>query len=414
MSVPLLECSSLKSESRRVPLKGWRDLPAAGMLRSVEPFEIQIARGRRAVFALEPECAALAARTADGNVFLGPEWVFTWLSTLGRRYEPVVLVARRGGLLEGFWPFFECRLPVIGTALLPACAHAADVFDPMAAPGVEHTLAEALERLAGSYAFAWLPLLSKEFTASTVDPLARKNSSRHLVRPRTPRLEIDLSRFGDFDAWEQETFGSKSRQSLRRKQRRFEDNHRVAFLEIADPAEAVQWMDRIADLEKSSWKGAEGVGVFKRADHRAFYRILFEALAASGRLRLSILLADDQPAAYEIAFWNGHRHAMHTMAFDPAYAAYSPGRLLLLHSVRRCFAEQTAVFDFLQNDQAYKRQMANRESQLHDWIVFPASLRGRLVRAAVRAVHAWTEWQARRRKAREAAARAQETRPTTT
>lgn len=376
--------------------------------------EIEIARGRRAVFALEPDCAALAGRTADGNIFLGPEWVFTWLSTLGRRYEPVVLVARRGGRLEGWWPFFECRLPVIGTALLPACAHAADVFDPLATPDAERALVEALERLADSYAFAWLPLLSSGFTVSNIEPLARENPSRHLVRPRTPQLEIDLSQFEDFDEWEQTTFGPKSRQSLRRKQRRLEDNHGIAFLDIADPAEAVRWMDRIAELEKSSWKGEEGVGVFKRADHRAFYRILFESLAAKGHLRLSLLLVDDQPAAYEIAFWNGRRHAMHTMAFDPAYAAYSPGRLLLLHSVRRCFAEQTAVFDFLQNDQAYKRQMANRESQLHDWIVFPGNLRGRLIRVAVRAVHTWTEWQARRRKASEAGSKTQETRPTTT
>jgi CelD/BcsL family acetyltransferase involved in cellulose biosynthesis len=130
------------------------------------------------------------------------------------------------------------------------------------------------------------------------------------------------------------------------------------------------------DLEKASWKGEEGVGAFKRATHRAFYHLLMESLAARGRLRLSILTVDRELAAYEIGILGTDNYCMHGTAFDPELAPFSPGRLLMLHVIEKCIGEKRRIYDFLQNDQEFKRQMSTHESSFWDWIVLPERCAG--------------------------------------
>jgi hypothetical protein len=71
-------------------------------------------RGRKAAFALEEEYIELFESLPNANVFFSPEWVYSWLLSLGRRYEVCFITCRDEGRLVGVWPFFEHRVPVIG------------------------------------------------------------------------------------------------------------------------------------------------------------------------------------------------------------------------------------------------------------------------------------------------------------
>ena len=105
---------------------------------------------------------------------------------------------------------------------------------------------------------------------------------------------------------------------------------------------------------------------------------------------------DDQLAAYEIGILGNQSYYMHGTAFDPELAAFSPGRLLMLHALEKCFSEKRQVYDFLQNDQDFKRQMSTHQSSLWDWIVCPRSLRGWALLLVFGTVHRWSEWKLRR------------------
>ena len=111
---------------------------------------------------------------------------------------------------------------------------------------------------------------------------------------------------------------------------------------------------------------------------------------------------EDHLAAYEIGLLGPDSYCMHTMSFDPEFASLSPGRLLLLRSVELCMQENRKAYDFMQNDQEFKRQMATHESSLWDCILFPKTLKGALVSFLVRTVHAWNEFKKRRTKAKSA------------
>lgn len=371
------------------------------MNRGVRVLTTETLRGRKAAFALEKEYIELFESLPNPNVFLSPEWVYSWLLSLGRKYEVCFITCRDEGLLVGVWPFFEHRIPLVGTSLLPVGAHAADLFDPLAREDAMLPLAEALCELCGGYAFAWLPLLSRSFADDVVQPTMKSKTARHLLRKRTLRFLIELDRFKNFEDFMQMIFGPKTRQNLRRKSRRLAEKGVVRFQSLEAPEEISPWIAKAMQLEKTSWKGEEGVGAFKRATHRAFYHLLLENLAARKRLRMGILTLDDRLAAYEIGVLGKDNYCMHGTAFDPALAPFSPGRLLMLHALEKCIAEKRRIYDFLQNDQEFKRQMSTHESSLWDWIVFPRSLRGMVLLGLVGLTHRWSEWKLHRVKKEE-------------
>lgn len=358
----------------------------------------EILRGRRAAFALEREYINLFESLPNANVFFSPEWVYSWLLSLGRRYEVCFIICRDQGRLVGVWPFFEHRIPLIGTSLLPVGAQAADLFDPVAREDAMRPLVDALCELCRNYAFAWMPLLSLQFADQVLQPAVKTGDALHFLRKRTERFLVELDRFKDFEDFMQVVFGPKTRQSLRRKARRLEEKGLLKFETLQTPEQVSPWITKAMQLEKVSWKGDEGVGIFKRATHRAFYHLLMESLAARGRLRLSLLTLDNELAAYEIGILGSDNYCMHATAFDPSLSAFSPGRLLMLHVLEKCIGEKRRIYDFLQNDQEFKRQMSTHESSFWDWIVLPRSLRGKVLLLVVRTLHRVSEWKRRKSK----------------
>ena len=93
-----------------------------------------IIRERKPAFELEEQYRALYDSLSCPNVYLSPEWVFTWLLSLGCSYNVCFLTCRLDDELAGVWPFFEYTQPVFGTGLMPIGAQVADSFDPVAKP----------------------------------------------------------------------------------------------------------------------------------------------------------------------------------------------------------------------------------------------------------------------------------------
>jgi len=358
----------------------------------------EILRSRKEVFELESEYRELYDSLSCPNVYMSPEWVYTWLLSLGRSYEAWFLVCRDGGRLAGVWPFFEYRQPVFGTGLLPIGAQVADAFDPVARADCMETMSAALIHAAADHTFIWLPLVTLDFTQRVLKPALADLSPRHLLRKRTPRFLIGLDRFANAQDFQERVFGPKTRQSLRRKERKLHDAGEVSISFLEDPSLITPWLRKIMEVELASWKGERGVGIFRSAPLRSFYHLLLENLAANNRLRLAIMTLGDRLAAYEIGLLGPDTYCMHSTSFDPEFAPFSPGRLLMLRSIERCMEEKRHVYDFMQNDQEFKRQMSTHESSLWDCILFPKSAKGALVSLLVRSIHRWNEWKKRRAK----------------
>lgn len=369
--------------------------PIPPVLREADQITTAILRSRREAFDLEKEYVELYGTLSCPNVYFSPEWVYTWLLSLGRRHEVFFVIARQGGRLIGVWPFFEYAIPVFGKGLLPAGAQAADLFDPVGVPEAMEPLVEALIGAMPEFQFAWLPLVTRQFAESVLQPAMKRVAPPHLLRKRTPRFLVELELFPDFSRYLETVFGPKTRQTLRRKARRLADEGEIDMRFLETPEEIHEWFPKIVQVEQASWKAKQGDGIFQRVELRSFYQLLFENLAEQGRLRVAILTVGGRLVAYEVGFLGMDSYCMHSTVFDQDFAPNSPGRQLMLESMRVCFEEGRKFYDFLQNDAEFKRQLSTRESRLWDWVLLPRSIRGRCFKLVLRAVQAWTDYKNR-------------------
>ena len=351
-----------------------------------------IIRSRKEAFALEAEFSALYESLPCPNVYFSPEWVYTWLTSLGRRHEVFFVIARSDGHLSGVWPFFEYVLPAFGKALLPAASQAADLFDPVALPEAREPLVHALAEAVAEFNFAWLPLLTRNFAVEVLEPCMQSLRTPHLLRQRTPRFLVELERFTDFTSYTATVFGPKTRQNLRRKARKLSELGDVEMRTLDTAEDIAPWLPKMVELEKGSWKWQERAGIFQLPEMRGFYDILMQNLAARRRVRVCILTMNGRLIAHEIGFLGRDYYCMHSTVFNPEFAANSPGRLLMLFSILKCLEEGRRIYDFLQNDAEFKRQMSTSESRLWDWILLPDSFRGRIWKQFIRAVQLWRNW----------------------
>lgn len=349
----------------------------------------EVLRDRRAVLELEAAYRELFDSLPDPNPFLSPEWVYVWINTLGSRFVPCFLVCFERDVLRGVWPFFEQPVPALRPLLLPVAAQVADLFEPVADSAAAALLGKALVAVSGNYLAVWLPLLGDAFVAGGFRDFLRKTNAPSLVRRRAARLQIDLHAHPDFEGYAEATFQSRTRQGLRRKRRRLEEHGVVEFSVCETPEALEREMSAVVRLERASWKHAGRAGIFKDAAHNAFYFILLQELARKRRVRLSLLRVGGSVAAFELGVLGIRSYGMHTMAFDPQFASFSPGRLLALSVVEKCFAEGRSRYDFMQNEQVFKRQMANREENFWDCILLQRGVVGWLIFLVIRVLDFW-------------------------
>lgn len=110
-------------------------------------------------------------------------------------------------------------------------------------------------------------------------------------------------------------------------------------------------------------------------------RCLVELAGAEGG-HVGRLMVGDRVAAYEIGFRHRDHYASWMGAFEPEFAACSPGRLLTEAMIDWCRG-QNLVYDLLPPDDPYKREHAGGSVPVAHRLV-PLSLRGQAAGAVLR------------------------------
>ncbi|WP_217912932.1 GNAT family N-acetyltransferase [Miltoncostaea marina] len=124
----------------------------------------------------------------------------------------------------------------------------------------------------------------------------------------------------------------KRRGELARQRRRLEERHAgVATMDVAADPAAVEWF---LELEASGWKGREGTALASDPRVAAFFREACERLRGAGRLELLALMADGRPIAMKCNMLGHGRMFGFKQAFDESMAAYGPGKLLDIDTMR--------------------------------------------------------------------------------
>jgi hypothetical protein len=130
---------------------------------------------------------------------------------------------------------------------------------------------------------------------------------------------------------------TRRRKEWGRLKRRLMDRGRLDF----DWSNGPRAVEDFLRLEAAGWKGALGTSLTANAKRASFARETLGGFAARGRLQISRLSLDGRPIAAGAVLRAGARAFYWKTAYDPAYAAFSPGLQLTLAMSRDLKADSS-------------------------------------------------------------------------
>jgi CelD/BcsL family acetyltransferase involved in cellulose biosynthesis len=311
--------------------------------------------------------------TAQSNPFVTPEWFLCWLRQEADASKPFVPVVRRGdGRLLGLMPLVvtsDRRYPILRFA----GADVGDRFEPVVFDDGEEEMGRAMARCLRQRQDDWAIFVADYAPegAQWLETLVHSPglvSLRYHARPSVYR-SVALSGH----TWE--TYLSSMSRNLRgqigRKLRALEREHDVRFRRTEDPAELPSDMERLFALHRERWR-LRG-GTFLESERvRRFHADFASASLERGWLRLWSLDLDGEAIAVWYGWHIGGKYLYYQAGFDPAWSRYSPGLLLLAHTIRAAIDEGATDYDMLLGDEAYKSRFPTNASEGQTIVVTPS------------------------------------------
>jgi len=329
------------------------------------PLEIQVVSTLDELAGLEPEWRDLWERDPCATPFQSPDWLLPWTKWLWGGGKLRVLAARRQGQVIGLAPFFlwgfDASPPVIRLSLLGSgiSDYLGTLSEPAVAPEFAGKLMEYLAEPHGEW---------------QVCDLQELRSCSPLLRAELPAgLARSCSRFSVCPV----VFLPGSMEELRSKlPSKFRRNldHAAAGLRRQGQAEFVQsapetrgeLMQSLFNLHEARWRESHGHGMFHTERVRGFHLDVSGRFERAGLLRLFGLRCNGETIAVQYNVAARGRLYYYLSGFDPAWGKFSPGALLLEHTIRSAIEEGAREFDFLRKPEAYKylwgaRDRVNRQ-----------------------------------------------------
>lgn len=280
---------------------------------------------------------ALSDAASDPNPFFGPSFLRPYLGHMGRGRVRLLVVAnsltgqwlmaapirsRPAGLLVPVPTTFTTDYGPVGTPLLHPDAGAIHV----------QRFFQAAAGKSGILALPHLPLASR--AAGFLMDLEEADIA---VVERSHRASHDCGAQGQsqFD----DAFKGKRRKEMKRLLRRLEDEGPVS-LETIEGDRLQSHFEQFLALEASGWKGRENTALASKSQTAGFSRDTVAAMGSAGHVRIDELRVGEKLIASLVSFVDGGHVFAWKIAFDEAYARYSPGAQLVLFTFQQNLAMQ--------------------------------------------------------------------------
>jgi CelD/BcsL family acetyltransferase involved in cellulose biosynthesis len=345
--------------------------------------------------------ADLARRCRQPNPFFLPEFLGPAVEALGHGPVTLALVADASSRLIFFapiapGPFAAARVwthpfAPLGVPLIDlACAEEA-------AAALIDGLVQAGRRL---LMLPDVPADSPEIAAMRQSAEARGLACHAAALDKRPVLRAD--RPGGAQAF-RAMVSRKKRKELARQLRRLSDIAPVSFASYRRADELATAMEAFFVVEAAGWKGRRGTAVAQDPAVKRFAARAVAGLAGRSGVAIDAMFVGDRPAAALVRFQAGGLSIPWKIAYDEAFAAYSPGAQLMSHATRAWLADPavTRVDPVCESDNRLLAQLWD-ERETYATLVL-ATVPGRL--APRLAAHLCEARHASRRLARRALAR---------
>ncbi len=319
----------------------------------------------RELDALKAEWTALEQEAACTSIFTTWDWQRLWWKHYGMAHSLRIVVVRDGARVVGIAPMYHRPQRLLGiwpsTEVIPMGVGgdtAPDDLDPLLLAGCEEPAALAIARcLVDRGDWSALSVTDARPHGEWLRALRTVLAERSIPCWSTGEVRIT---YGDLPAsWEHFLAGlhSDRRQRVRRYWRKFEQQPGARFVQITEASDIDPAFDRLAHLHHLRWQGRSAEHGFSTPAYLGFHRDLMHALHARGRLRLYALERDGQAIAMLYGMRLDGTFYYFQSGFDPTFAHFHPGSVLLARIVRAAIDEGCDRFDMLRGDYDHKRRL---------------------------------------------------------
>lgn len=337
---------------------------------------------------------ALVADMRQPSVFLGWEWLMSWIETWSAGYRLQVLYVRDPeARLVAILPLASARRRAAHMAMkaqvTTICGSLEAYPDHLDLICAKHR--DGASILDACFAFLeeggllgdvlYLPYLAAEGVLANYlrSPAAHRFRAQSLVR--IPALWVDLAL--GYESY-LGAMSKKKRYNLMRERKILCEDKQASLVQVSSPEELGT---AVRDLLRLHAQRADDLG---RASNFAgdttagFHQLLASRLMERNQVSFYQLRVGDQPIATVYGFRLGNEFSFFQAGFDPQWKKLSPGKALIGMVLERLAAEGVVVFDFLGGGDEYKQFWATGDRPMESFLAFADNGWGKLNRLALR------------------------------
>jgi CelD/BcsL family acetyltransferase involved in cellulose biosynthesis len=312
---------------------------------------------------LEAEWNSRLAGTGPGGLFLSHEWLCSWWRHLSGEAElNVILWENPDGPGKGAAPFLRRgdRLEFM------ASREVSDYADILSSTGDKGSRSEPVyayltEREVGIRSLHLINIPAESPTLKELAEGARDFGFHANLKKSeaAPGMELPPD-YGAYLAG----LNRRQRHELRRKLKRNESLPHRRLVKMTKKEGLAPAVERFIELHRAS--GPDKRRFWDTPGMRDFFLDLTDRMAARGWLELLLLFSGDRLAAGLLSFVHSERICFYNVAFDPAFAAYSPGIFLFDQGIQGAVEGGLGYADFLRGREKYKFDLGARARIIQD------------------------------------------------
>ena len=302
---------------------------------------------------------ALVEQSIADTPFSRYEYLSEWWKTLGggewlhQNAELVLVSATENDQVIGIAPLFIAEYDGQQALLLVGSIEISDYLDLIVREAdLARFLSGLIDFLASSFADNWraldwynLPDNSPTLAALKAESATRGwNYHEEIYRP-TPRIALN----GDFEEYLSRV-EKKQRHEIRRKMRRAAESGRVRFTVVDKNIDIEPELETFFHLMIQDPGKAEFLHEVMRDQMSKSIRIAYE----QGYLWLGFLEVDGVKAAASLNFDYKNKLWGYNSGVSREHMEFSPGWVLMAHTIQWCCENGRTEFDFMRGDEEYK------------------------------------------------------------
>ena len=268
----------------------------------------------------------LSAYTLESAGFNAPELVFPILK---QAHNANVAIVQQAAELHFALPIHQSRI------------YNSSWTTPLTASGSPHLGAGLKE----ATLTAFLSAQTKPFLFQAIPTEGEFHQQLKRQSPRYQTLELweraCLRPVGTYENWLQTNFTQKRRKEFKRLRNRLSEQGVLQTVTLEQGGNIDSLTEEFLQLEASGWKGKKGTAIGADANLATALREALRNLHAAGKLRFWSLKLNGKSIAALFAIVEKNQAWLGKIAYDEAFAKFSPGALIILDCTEAFFAEPT-------------------------------------------------------------------------